>query len=267
MLEKPVHRFLAEAVIVSLVGIVMALTGAFGTADLPLAMRFAYWIGGFLLAGLALQIILMATRQVTRVLMWPEPAAYLLAVPLLAVAIFLALSSVISIPGGAAPMLYFSILGVGLAFFVLFGGIYARRERKAAQDEAGLRALPPTSAQPASNQHISDEPEPVGISGTALHARLPPGFPPIIALSSEDHYVKVHAEGRSAVILSTLGDAILAVGGEKGMRVHRSWWAAQNAVAGAKRAGRMVYLHLHGGLKVPVSRANIGAVRQAKWLR
>ena len=77
----------------------------------------------------------------------------------------------------------------------------------------------------------------------------------VIALQSEDHYVRVHARNGDALILGTISDAINAVEGQgvAGQRVHRSWWIATAAVADCRADGRRLTAVLDNGLEVPIS--------------
>ncbi|MHA7819606.1 MAG: LytTR family DNA-binding domain-containing protein [Erythrobacter sp.] len=85
----------------------------------------------------------------------------------------------------------------------------------------------------------------------------------VIAMQSEDHYVRVHTTGGNALVLSTISDAAseLQRGGVAGQRVHRSWWVAQDAVKGARQDGRKFFLKLRSGLEVPVSQTYREVVR------
>ncbi|WP_396595682.1 LytTR family DNA-binding domain-containing protein [Brevundimonas sp. R86498] len=56
------------------------------------------------------------------------------------------------------------------------------------------------------------------------------------------------------------------MGGREGLRVHRSWWVARDAVEAVVPAGRQLRLRLRGGLDAPVSRANTVRLREAGWL-
>ena len=60
-----------------------------------------------------------------------------------------------------------------------------------------------------------------------------------------------------------LNDAIAELDGVEGMRVHRSWWVAMDAVTGTLRRGRGTALLLSNGTEVPVSRSYADAVRSA----
>ena len=101
----------------------------------------------------------------------------------------------------------------------------------------------------------------------AILDRLPAGFPTdILALSVEDHYVRVHTLGRSEMILMRLADAISEVSGLDGLQVHRSWWVAKDSIISAKRDGRNLRLVLSNGLEIPVSRSNVGKLKQTGWI-
>lgn len=52
----------------------------------------------------------------------------------------------------------------------------------------------------------------------------------ILALSAEDHYVRVHTDRGQALILINLSRAVDALGSDAGVQIHRSYWVA-NAVA------------------------------------
>ena len=83
----------------------------------------------------------------------------------------------------------------------------------------------------------------------------------------EDHYVRVHTSAGSDLILMPMGQAIDAMGSRDGLRVHRSWWVARDAVEAAVPDGRQWRLRLRGGLEAPVSRPNIARLREAGWIQ
>jgi len=113
---------------------------------------------------------------------------------------------------------------------------------------AEARNWAPAGASPLpSPQHAPAAPR--------LLARLGTGFVgPVIALQSEDHYVRVHGPGHSKLVLMRLRDAIAEMDGVAGQQVHRSWWVAKAAMRGCERVGRGYRLHLASGLVAPVAR-------------
>ena len=88
----------------------------------------------------------------------------------------------------------------------------------------------------------------------------------LLCVAAEDHYLRVHTTAGSALILYRMADALSELGGTDGLRVHRSFWVAADAVAGVERSGRRVSLKLTNGLVVPVSRTFLARVREAGWL-
>jgi hypothetical protein len=88
----------------------------------------------------------------------------------------------------------------------------------------------------------------------------------LVALSVEDHYVRVRTSRGEEMILMRLSDAIRETAPETGLRVHRSHWVAVAQVTSARRDGdRAVLTMAHGG-DIPVSRSHIPAVREAGLL-
>ncbi len=106
-----------------------------------------------------------------------------------------------------------------------------------------------TASQPAAvpaNPAAGDVPR--------LRARLSRGFAgEILALESEDHYVRVHGPTRSELLLIRLREAILEMDGIAGEQTHRSWWVASSAIAEC----------LTNGLKVPVTRDSIQRLQRS----
>ncbi|MBV8848209.1 MAG: LytTR family transcriptional regulator [Methylobacteriaceae bacterium] len=94
----------------------------------------------------------------------------------------------------------------------------------------------------------------------ALRAKLPPALrhAMILALSAEDHYVRVRTDRGQALILMNLGDAIAALGPESGVRIHRSHWIAYDLVASATRCG----VQLNEATLLPISRAGWKQLRE-----
>jgi DNA-binding LytR/AlgR family response regulator len=97
---------------------------------------------------------------------------------------------------------------------------------------------------------------------SALLSRLPPGIgSDILALETEDHYLRVHAAGGSALILMRMADAVALLDPQLGARVHRRWWVAQAAVAGTRTEGQNLSLCLIDNSVVPVGRTFSASAR------
>ena len=87
----------------------------------------------------------------------------------------------------------------------------------------------------------------------------------LIAVEAEDHYLRVHTDHGSDLILMRLSDALSELQGLEGAQTHRSWWVARDAVQGASRGDGRATLALDGGLAAPVSRRYARALREAGW--
>jgi len=125
----------------------------------------------------------------------------------------------------------------------------------------GLHRPPPSAHKTAVSESALSMPP-------RLLSRLPPRLgEEIIALRSEDHYVRVYTRLGDALILSHFADAIADMDGVRGEQVHKSWWVARAAVTGAQKNGRDFQIHLEGGLVAPVSRSRLKALRGAGWLK
>lgn len=88
----------------------------------------------------------------------------------------------------------------------------------------------------------------------------------IHALEAQDHYLQVHTDAGSELILMRLSDAIDELDGLDGARCHRSWWVARPAVTDVIQRDGRVMLKLVGDLTVPVSRTYLPELRADGWL-
>lgn len=59
---------------------------------------------------------------------------------------------------------------------------------------------------------------------------------------------------------------IQRLGAADGLQIHRGWWVAAAAVAGAEREARNWRLRLTNGLNVPIARNRLAHVRARGWL-
>jgi hypothetical protein len=100
-----------------------------------------------------------------------------------------------------------------------------------------------------------------------LRARLSASFKgEILALKSEDHYVRVHGLRGSELLLVRLRDAIAEMDGLPGEQTHRSWWVARGAVAGVHVHGRGCEIRLTNGERALVARDSVDRLRRSHFL-
>lgn len=134
------------------------------------------------------------------------------------------------------------------------------------------------SEAPAAAPVLQGEPDPLQEAPPPTELTLPE-LPPLMAeklpqrlrsgrmatIEAEDHYLRIHTECGSDLVLMRMSDACALMENAAGLRVHRSWWVAQAAVEGQARAGSRVELAVRGDLVVPVSRALHGAMSDPAW--
>ena len=229
-------------------GVVLALTGAFGTDYAPLWLRFAYWVPLILVGAIWAHL---CSRLIERAIDPDER-------PWLTVA---ALSAVT-----AGPVVLVVWFVTGLAFE---GEVY--RVGRIVHFIGPVLVI--TVAISAINVFLA-RPRPVethaGATGTAparFLDRLPPRLrgARLIAVQAEDHYLRLHTDRGSDLILMRLSDAVDELAGLEGARTHRSWWVARDAVTDVSRGDGRARLTLEGGLEAPVSRRYARALRAAGW--
>ena len=89
----------------------------------------------------------------------------------------------------------------------------------------------------------------------------------VIALSAEEHYVRVITRAGSELIYARFGDAVAEMPEAAGLRVHRSWWVADRGVVQARRGERRYELELCDGSMVPVSDSYTRRARERGLLK
>ena len=88
----------------------------------------------------------------------------------------------------------------------------------------------------------------------------------LVSLSVQDHYTEIVTTKGRALILLRLSDAIAETEGCAGLQVHRSHWVALDQVASARRDGAKAVLTMKDGREIPVSRSYVPAVKGAGLL-
>ncbi len=229
-------------------GVVLAVLGAFGSIDAPLWLRLAYWVPVMLVGGLWGHVCSLLIDRWIDMDEWP----WLSVVALTA-----------AITGPVSVLVWFV---TGLVFD---DGVYP------------LSVLPiligpvltVTAVMSAINVFVSrDQPvqthaAPVGVAAARFPDRLPLKLRGAVirAVQAEDHYLRIHTERGSDLILMRLSDALEELEGLEGAQTHRSWWVARDALRDVARGDGRATLTLDGGLVAPVSRRYARALREAGW--
>lgn len=164
---------------------------------------------------------------------------------------------------GYAALIPFSLLCALGVLGVAQWAAHADRRLAARNQPAAHPASQPDRPVPAEEPGARAGLEyPEAMPTPPLMARLSPRFRgPILALQSEDHYVRVHGQGESELLLIRLRDAIAEMEGVAGQQVHRSWWVARDAIERAEPSGRSWQIMLSNGIFAPVARDTVSRLR------
>jgi hypothetical protein len=227
-------------------GLFLSFSGAFGSGMAPLGLRTGYWVGlmvgGALWGRLAGGLVFGVRSYEGRTLVQALVMTPLIATPLVAVVWFC--TSLVfgfplrleTLPGFIGPVF---LVAAAMTTINLMAG---RRPRE-------------THAAPA------------GASPPKFLDRLPLKLrgAEIWAVEAEDHYLRIHTDRGSDLILMRLSDAIGELEGIEGAQTHRSWWVAKGAVVEASRGDGRATFTLRNGVKAPVSRTYARALRAEGW--
>lgn len=237
------------------VGLLLGFAGPFGSYPaFPTATRYAFWLGMAGVGGLA-AVAADSLLPVTRLRPGPLRVAGAALISALPMTFVVAWTMSFVQPGRffspqQLPILFASVATVQL--LVVFAATFVSRPAggemtsEPAQDLSQEQAEPKPAAFPA-----------------ALLSRLPPHIGTrIIAIETEDHYLRVHAAGGGALILMRMADAVALLDPRLGTQVHRRWWVAEAAVAGMKTEGGKLSLRLCDDTVVPVGRTFAAAARK-----
>lgn len=235
-------------------GLLLGLAGPFGSYPaFPTATRYAFWLGltaAGVVAALAADAVLPLTRLRAGAIRIGT-VALLSALPMTFVAAW-TLSLVQ--PGRFFTPQQLPVLFACVAVVQLLV-VYATTITAPPADGAEAPDLAPALPEPGAEAIPAAFP-------SALLSRLPPGIgSDIIALETEDHYLRVHAMGGSALILMRMADAVALLDPRLGAQVHRRWWVAQTAVASVRTEGQKLSLCLSNKTLVPVGRTFSAAAR------
>lgn len=231
----------------------MIIVGAFGTGQMPLAMRAGFW--GVLLGWNILKWQLWFALLVRRPTDWPRASAIgavVLNLPLpFEIALSLRLFGIVDTPGLAQTWTKALAISMVVFLVLIIAGIRRRAEPVPTPTPTAAAAAPPVIAPDGllARAGITDP--------TALQA-----------IEAEDHYCRLHlAGGRSQLVLHRFGDALKEVANLDGAQVHRGAWVSARDVAGAERHGRRWLLVLADGARIPVSARFTKIARTRGWLR
>lgn len=228
--------------VMAIIGVVIGFAGPFGTFEvLPTGGRIAYWVATvFVTYIFGFAISVLADR------LWGGGRPLWLRVPLMIV-----------------PASIGATILVALLNLAIFGPAYLSAEAilaLLAQCTAVTAAVVVVGllTGPKANTTGATPGPPAILERVPLQQRSA-----LLALIVEDHYVDIVTERGKTLVLMRLADAIRESAGIPGLQIHRSHWVAVAAVVKAHRSEGKVLLELSNGLRLPVSRGYLPAVKSA----
>jgi LytTr DNA-binding domain len=251
----PMTQHRAGFVVATIAAIFMTISEAMGTGVVPFGPRLLYWV------------IVMETGAVigvgvtTGIQAWGRLQRHPIA-EVLAISVLIALPLTLGVIGAGIIILGMARPDVGDVFrnfllvafvsAIITGITYAIGSRRKAL--MALAAVEPVSVV-------------VPVADDRFRLRLPVHLQSagILALVSEDHYLRVYTDAGNALILMRLSDAMSELDGKGGAQTHRSWWVARDAVRTISRGEGKAVLTLSDGTEAPVSRTHYRTLQAAGW--
>lgn len=252
-LQAPwLRRALGELALLALAGMFLGAIGPFDTDTAPAAIRFPYWLG-CIVGGGAIGIAIDAGAGAAIGNRWARLLAVSLAmtpfVTLLVMALGIALLGNNRWDWGLYAQLLWQVLVIALP--VMTVRMIAWHRAPPVIETRTLVAPPLPEAEAMFRRQLS-----VRRRGARL-----------IAVEAHDHYLRVHTDAGAELVTMRFADALDELAGAHGMRVHRSWWVAAEAVESARWRRGSGEVRLAGGLSAPVSRTYAPLLREAGWFR
>ncbi len=252
MSVSPVQRhrnFLRGLVVAVLGGAFLATTEAFGSAATPYPQRLLFWLTLMISGGLLGHLCNSVVRRFVDLDDRPWLAVVLLTLAItgpMGVVVWAA----IGLFSGQSLSSLSSLTGVFWPVALVTAGAVAVIVFLSRETPVLTQAAPPASPTPPRFLNRL----PMKLRGATLYA-----------VQAEDHYLRVHTDRGSDLILLRLSQAVEELNGLEGGRTHRSWWVARDAVRFVERGDGRATLTLENGLKIPVSRRYSRILRSVDW--
>ena len=264
--NKLARKLMVDLSIMTVIGLVLAFIGPFGSFEAPLSYRLVSWLGFSYIGYCIYSPMGAVVDRLQAALDLPVAGLWIAAVFVATIPMSVLVWSMGYLPGPiAVPTLEQALTSYGYVL-IIGGGVtalfYALESRKAEAEP-----IEPSRTDDEADDAIDDVTEPPSEPQARFLDRLPPALGTnLIALEMEDHYVRAHTDLGSDLILLRMRDAVAELDGLDGAQVHRSWWVARSAVENSRREGRNIRLQLSGGLEAPVSRSAAATLKESGWL-
>lgn len=229
----------------------LTVSGPFGTfQSFNLGQRLAYWgcmvVASYLVGqGAASFFLELLGGQIAQ--KWPRVivGGVLASLPVTAVVLLINGIAYQHVPAGESLMIWLYVVLITVVVVVALVTVH----------ELMASGSPPSIE--AGGIAVAPQPPPI-------LERVPlPQRGRLLALSVEDHYVDIVTDKGKALVLMRLADAMRETGGVAGLQIHRSHWVATDAVVRTHRVAGKLSLELSNGMRLPVSRGFLPAVKAA----
>lgn len=243
------RRVAAEGAMLLCFGLIMAEIGPYGTIAVPIGTRLAYWLACIVGGGaIGIAIDETAGRRVGS--LWRRIALTSLAMtPLVALLVWAVSAALIDARQRPAPSIGFLIQVAAICGPLMAFRALTWRPPVTVIETRTVIAPPLPSAEADFRRRLS---------ARRRGARL-------IAIAAEDHYLRVHTDAGEELLAMRLGDALRELAGAHGLRTHRSWWVAADAIEAVRWRKGGGEATLASGLVAPISRTYAAAVKAAGW--
>jgi hypothetical protein len=238
--------WLRAAGIALVAAVFLSVAGAFGTEHAPIGLRLAYWVGLMLTGTVVARLVFWAIDRTPWIS--ERPKVQLVVGTLAMAAIYTVIVWAVSTRLMGADQ--------GLNDLVdYFLPVLA------------VSAVMTTLNVMAARQPVETHASAPGAAPARFLDRLPPRLrgAALYAVEAEDHYLRLHTDRGSDLILMRLADAVAELEGLEGAQTHRSWWVAKDAVETARRSDGRAVLTLKSGVEAPVSRTYVQALKSEGW--
>ena len=240
------RRLGVDVALLAAMGLLLSFLGPYRTLDIDGPLRTAYWLVAVVGAGLMGIGLDAWVGPRVRGFWWRVDAAAVAMTPPVTLYVYALNAYLLDLPRRPwmLPQLGGQVLVVALLIMALRGLMWRR-----VVETRTVVAPPLPEAERAFRQRLSAK---------RRSARL-------IALEAEDHYVRVHTDAGSELLLMRFSDALDELAQAYGYRLHRSWWVAAEAIEAVKWKRGGGEARLQGGLVAPVSRSQAGVLKAAGW--
>jgi hypothetical protein len=240
------RRLAVDLLLLVAVGLAMAALGPYRTLDVPDPLRIAYWLVAAIGAGLVGILVDRALESRIRGF-WLRIAVVSLVMTVPVTPFIYALNAVLlDLP--RRPWLIWQLAWQVLVVCALLMALRGLLWRRLVETRTVV--VPPL---PEAERAFR-----LRLSAKRRGARL-------IAVEAEDHYVRVHTDAGSELVLMSFSEALAELALAHGFRLHRSWWASAEAIEAVRWKRGTGEARLAGGIAAPVSRSCAAGLREAGW--